>query len=257
MNARNHAWCATVGALAATTIGHAQSDVITLIPVGDAYLSNSGAESDLPWNTPVLEQFGYYATKKRPLLKFDLSTIPAGATVISARLTIQLAGIYGGQGHDSSVWRMPNDTWAEETVTWNSYDQTGAVCVAVLGGASEHGPRVWNITMADWTYEADLLDHAVTFMVRWHDSAAGNETDGVYKWNTHSSKEGTVAPTLTIEFEGGCAADFNHDTFVNGDDYDAFASLFESGDLGADINHDSFVNGDDYDAFASAFEAGC
>ena len=54
-----------------------------------------------------------------------------------------------------------------------------------------------------------------------------------------------------------CTADFNHDGFVNGDDYDAFASLFESADLGADINHDSFVNGDDYDAFASAFEAGC
>ncbi|MFO0834224.1 MAG: GC-type dockerin domain-anchored protein [Phycisphaerales bacterium] len=54
-----------------------------------------------------------------------------------------------------------------------------------------------------------------------------------------------------------CSADFNLDGFVNGDDYDAFASLFESGDIGADVNHDGFVNGDDYDAFASSFEAGC
>ncbi|MCC6969697.1 MAG: matrixin family metalloprotease [Phycisphaerales bacterium] len=54
-----------------------------------------------------------------------------------------------------------------------------------------------------------------------------------------------------------CAADFNCDGFVNGDDYDAFAELFESGDLGADINGDGFVNGDDYDAFAEAFDAGC
>ncbi|MBL8761057.1 MAG: hypothetical protein JNL50_07105 [Phycisphaerae bacterium] len=54
-----------------------------------------------------------------------------------------------------------------------------------------------------------------------------------------------------------CSADFNNDGFVNGDDYDAFASLFEAGDLGADVNNDSFVNGDDYDTFASAFEAGC
>ena len=54
-----------------------------------------------------------------------------------------------------------------------------------------------------------------------------------------------------------CYGDFNCDGFVNGDDYDAFASLFEPGDLGADLNCDSFVNGDDYDLFASAFEAGC
>ena len=55
----------------------------------------------------------------------------------------------------------------------------------------------------------------------------------------------------------GCPADFNHDRYVNGNDYDAFASLFESGDIGADFNHDGYVNGNDYDAFASSFENGC
>ncbi|MCC6968640.1 MAG: hypothetical protein IT434_00305 [Phycisphaerales bacterium] len=53
------------------------------------------------------------------------------------------------------------------------------------------------------------------------------------------------------------SAEMNGDGFVNGDDYDAFASYFESGDLAADLNRDGFVNGDDYDAFASAFEVGC
>ncbi len=54
-----------------------------------------------------------------------------------------------------------------------------------------------------------------------------------------------------------CLADFNSDNFVNGDDYDSFASMFESADLGADLNRDGFVNGDDYDLFASHFEEGC
>ncbi len=54
-----------------------------------------------------------------------------------------------------------------------------------------------------------------------------------------------------------CPADLNQDGFVNGDDYDMFASAFESGDPDADFNQDSFINGDDYDAFASHFEAGC
>ena len=54
-----------------------------------------------------------------------------------------------------------------------------------------------------------------------------------------------------------CAGDFNHDGFVNGDDYDFFAEGFETGDPSADFNLDGFVNGDDYDAFAEHFEVGC
>jgi hypothetical protein len=54
-----------------------------------------------------------------------------------------------------------------------------------------------------------------------------------------------------------CPGDFNNDGFINGDDYDAFAELFDIADPGADINHDGFVNGDDYDFFADHFDAGC
>ncbi|MCC6230885.1 MAG: hypothetical protein IT432_16865 [Phycisphaerales bacterium] len=58
--------------------------------------------------------------------------------------------------------------------------------------------------------------------------------------------------TLTV-----CAGDFNCDGFVNGLDYDAYAELFEGGEIGADVNNDGFVNGIDYDLFAEHFEAGC
>jgi hypothetical protein len=60
-----------------------------------------------------------------------------------------------------------------------------------------------------------------------------------------------------VEIAGYCTSDFNLDGFVNGDDYDAFASVFDEGTFEADINRDGFVNGDDYDAFASAFDEGC
>lgn len=62
---------------------------------------------------------------------------------------------------------------------------------------------------------------------------------------------------VKLELPPHCAADFNRDGFVNGDDYDAFASAFDAGAPAADFNHDGFVNGDDYDAFAGAFDAGC
>ncbi|MBL8759932.1 MAG: hypothetical protein JNL50_01385 [Phycisphaerae bacterium] len=54
-----------------------------------------------------------------------------------------------------------------------------------------------------------------------------------------------------------CPADFNGDGFVNGNDYDEFAALFDAADPGADFNGDGFVNGNDYDEFADHFDVGC
>ena len=54
-----------------------------------------------------------------------------------------------------------------------------------------------------------------------------------------------------------CLADYNCDHYVNGNDFDEFAGMFEIGDHSADLNADGYVNANDYDAFASAFEAGC
>ncbi len=67
---------------------------------------------------------------------------------------------------------------------------------------------------------------------------------------------GTLAQTAAYRWVKN-PADFNDDGFSNGDDYDLFASCFETGEPRADFNHDGFVNGDDYDGFAEAFEAGC
>jgi hypothetical protein len=54
-----------------------------------------------------------------------------------------------------------------------------------------------------------------------------------------------------------CPSDFDANTFVNGDDFDAFMLAFELGDASADFDDNTFVNGDDFDAFMLAFEAGC
>jgi len=54
-----------------------------------------------------------------------------------------------------------------------------------------------------------------------------------------------------------CAADFNGDGYLNGNDFDAFAAAFEAGEPAADINGDRYVNGNDFDLFAEHFELGC
>jgi len=54
-----------------------------------------------------------------------------------------------------------------------------------------------------------------------------------------------------------CTADFDDNTFVSGDDFDAFVQAFVDGHPSADFDVNAFVNGDDFDAFVLAFEAGC
>jgi len=71
--------------------------------------------------------------------------------------------------------------------------------------------------------------------------------------------DGTVLSLVNVDClnSHGCPGDFNHDGYVNGNDYDYFANYFDAGDQAADINSDGYVNGNDYDYFASHFEAGC
>lgn len=69
--------------------------------------------------------------------------------------------------------------------------------------------------------------------------------------------QGPIAAGQIVPIAFACPADVNSDGLVNGDDYDSFADVFESGGIAADFNTDGFVNGDDYDAFAAAFDDGC
>jgi len=49
----------------------------------------------------------------------------------------------------------------------------------------------------------------------------------------------------------------NQNTFVSGDDFDAFVAAFEAGHPSADFDLNGFLNGNDFDLFVVAFEAGC
>ena len=86
----------------------------------------------------------------------------------------------------------------------------------------------------------------------------------IYRYRVHTSATNVSGTPKDITFDATdgatvvlCPADLTQDGFVNGDDYDFFASDFDVANPGADFNHDGFVNGDDFDAFASHFEAGC
>ncbi|MFO0836226.1 MAG: M14 metallopeptidase family protein [Phycisphaerales bacterium] len=54
-----------------------------------------------------------------------------------------------------------------------------------------------------------------------------------------------------------CRADYNHDLFMNADDYDDFVVDWIDAQPAADYDRNGFINADDFDAFVVEFEAGC
>jgi hypothetical protein len=187
------------GALVVLTAAVAAADVFTLQPVDDSTISTLSGQTNTPFgDANQLGMTGWLDIgMTRPLLKFDLSSIPDGWTVLSAELTLEqvLLGPGSWNGFNVELWRRTNDNWAEATVTWNSYAETGAVQVALLQAPQTNGTKVWNISISDWNYAEDLLDNAVTFELRW-----SAELSQHYKQVSYSSKEGNVVPTLRIEY---------------------------------------------------------
>lgn len=54
-----------------------------------------------------------------------------------------------------------------------------------------------------------------------------------------------------------CYADFDHDGFVTGSDFDQYVAAFEIGYSTADFDLDGFVTGQDFDMYVEEFEIGC
>jgi len=54
-----------------------------------------------------------------------------------------------------------------------------------------------------------------------------------------------------------CRADYDHDGFITGIDYDLFVQDFEAGVMNADFDGDGFLTGIDFDLYVVAYEAGC
>jgi len=65
----------------------------------------------------------------------------------------------------------------------------------------------------------------------------------------------TVSRSFTLD--AACAADFDGNGFVNGEDFDAFVFEFFWGTPAADIDGNGFTTGEDFDFFADHFVAGC
>lgn len=184
--------------VAVTLLGQAvpiHADTFVLSAGADTWLSSTEPNSNFGGSTE-LRMMGWVGLgSHRPMLKFDLSSIPDTWTVLSAKISIFQNGFASGswENFPIEISRLANDSWQEDLVTFSNYSPASEQAVGSIQPPHPNTLREFEVLMSEWTYGADLADDAVTFQLRW-----GAEMSQQYKDVGFMSRESTIQPTLTV-----------------------------------------------------------
>lgn len=134
-----------------------QPDAATGVPVTTAYFpaledTNVATGSpDQPRGAAAELTPGYCAAPSngnmRSWLKFDLSSLPADATILSASLRLVFFAHWGTQ--DYEIYRSAHDDWSEGTLTWNTQPAYDPEVLATVPAFEEDNVwKSWDLTVA-------------------------------------------------------------------------------------------------------------
>ena len=120
----------SIAAAATTPSTSAAIAPITLAPVADTFVTAGDPNGNFGFKT-FIDVYGgtdngcnAVGAPSYGLLKFDLSSIPAGAVVTGATLKVTTRAGYsqvGAADQNHHLIRLSNTTWDENTLTWNSF----------------------------------------------------------------------------------------------------------------------------------------
>ena len=125
-------------------------------------------------------------TLDRSLFRFDLSGIPADATVLSASFRAYLVQSSGTPPTLNVELKQINTAWEEMTVTWSTpLNYTGMDNVLAVGTAV--GYYGWDVTslVQTWVSSDDGSNHGL---------ALWSEDEDLIGWRSFASKENTLDP---------------------------------------------------------------
>ena len=164
------------------------TDIVTLNPIKDATIV-----SGLPNNSNTGISIGNHATdgEFRSLLQFDLASIPANSTIVSATLELyMIINLQAEAGNTAVTSHRLLSSWTEATVTWNN--------------APSFAPTVdpsTNVVLSSWVQfdVSNLVDDWVTGGATNHGLLMqGDGTLGVYSF--FSRESATFKPRLHVSY---------------------------------------------------------
>jgi hypothetical protein len=161
--------------------------------VADAYIDQYNSNSNFGGYPSLRVGFSSAVDlfHNRALVRFDLSSLPADATIRSAYLEAYLTRGSGSLTQASMGAYFVTSAWSESSVTWNTMPSFDPVGIAGSVDASP-GYKSWNVTSFAQTWQSDpTSNHGLQLI--------GPQTNW---WSREfSSREGQYCPRLVLTIE--------------------------------------------------------
>ena len=192
-------------ATAAASAG-AGVNTYTLSPAADAQVisatpsSNQGTATNIFVGSAASGSF----QNERAWLRFDLSSLPANATIVSAKLNMYCWKT-AGASLPTELHSSTTDTWGETTITWNNQPAFSDTLDSVtLNANALNFWYQWDATsfvQSEWGG-----DKMVSLMVKSTTEGSTDATPPSYGFDSKEYSSGANAPYLQVNVSSGSAA---------------------------------------------------
>lgn len=169
------------------------STTVVLNPIADAYVdsansgTNYGSSANLYVGANSVQYFTYF--------KFDLSSLPPNANIISATLNAYLYATGGNVYWQESIgaYYCSDNSWTEDGITWNNKPSFNPTPTSAWSfpALTQVGYKPWGVTADAKTAQSSsgILTEVLKFVSKSGDGYA-----------LYRSREGVNPPTLSIEY---------------------------------------------------------
>jgi hypothetical protein len=172
-----------------TGLASSETTVTTHFPVHDTYV-RGGSDADTNYDSDSklrVKNASGESNDRQTLVRFDLSG--TSSTLISATLNLYCVGLTNGTPSAAFAYSVADDTWQEDTVTWN----TAPAAVTLLDSRTD-------IITVGATYSFDVTAFVAQEMVGdGMVSLLLRDDIEVKKAADFDRREGSNPPTLVIE----------------------------------------------------------
>jgi len=153
--------------------------------VRDDNPSYNGGNNDIMTVRPA-------APLRRAFVRFDLSSVPAGATVSQAILS--LCATSGANGREHAVHAI-TESWTENVLTWSNQPAVAATPSSTRPAPTEPGCEQWDLTADVRAWVDSGSDHG------WRLSdTAENQGSGAVRWATKENATEADRPSLEVTY---------------------------------------------------------
>jgi len=184
-------------ATASVAAGYA-FNLYAITPAADSQVASGKATTNSGSATSMYVQSANGGTygNERAWMKFDLSGIPAGATISNAVLNIYCFGT-AGDSMPAALCGGTSDTWTETGITWNTQPAFGsALQTQTLSSTSANNWLNWDVT--GFTQTKFGGNKLVSLVIKPVTEDSTDATSPGYKFDAKEYNSGSNAPYLTV-----------------------------------------------------------